>query len=205
MKKIIAVAALSIATGTAFAQTANFTGFSAVVNLNTVAVNTKVSLEELASFDGIGQQSWGASIQGAYGFELSNSSVLSVGATYGLSKSKAGSLTVEGEDGGTAALKLKNQMSIYVEPGFLLSDKTMVYGKVAYESGKGTADFTGGDSESQKIKGSSFGFGIRTMIDKNTFIQAEIKQVGYKAKEYESFGSIKTKATVGTIGFGMKF
>jgi hypothetical protein len=211
MKKIIAVAALSMASAASNAQVSNFTGFSGVVNLNAVSVNSKTTfvddIDGTAIFDGTGQQSWNGSLQAAYGFDLSPSSVISIGATYGLGKSKAGMLSF-GDGAFVSKANLKNQLSIYVEPGYLVADKTMIYGKIGYESGKlvGTVNDSGDiTSGSVKVKGSSFGFGVRTMVSKTSFIQAEVRQVGYKSKETFEGIFVKPKALVGTIGFGMKF
>lgn len=50
-----------------------------------------------------------------------------------------------------------------------------------------------------------FGFGIRNMLSKTTFLQVEVSQVDYKNVTFVDGASVKPNATVGTIGFGMKF
>ncbi len=55
------------------------------------------------------------------------------------------------------------------------------------------------------MKGTGFGFGVRTMLDKTSFIQVEVRQVGYKSVDLVDGPSMKPKATIGSIGFGMKF
>ncbi len=202
MKKLVAAVLALAATG-AFAQASNFGGFSAGLNLNTVSTNTKLNYTDLATIDGLGQQSWNGSLQAAYGFVTSPSTVVSVGASYGLGKNKAG--IIELDDGTKAEIKTKNQFSIYVEPGFLLSNSTIVYGKLGYERVKGVSSVDGDDYGTDKLKGSSFGFGMRTMLDKTSYIQAEVRQVGYKSVTVEDLGSYKSKAVIGTIGFGYKF
>ena len=199
MKKFIALAAISAACSTsAFAQVSNFTGPSAGVNASMVSATTKITFDD-SEIDGVGKQSFGAALQAAYGIELSKDSVVSFGGTYGLNKNKVGSFT---DSEGIFSLEAKNQMSLYVEPGFLINNSTLAYGKVSHESAKFTAIADG--SLSRTVKGTGIGFGLRTMIDKNLSLQAEIKQIKYGT---ETVGDTKFKAgaTVGTIGLGYKF
>lgn len=201
MKKMLSIVAASLACATAGAQTANFEGFSGALNLNTVSTNTKIAGDGGSAFDGIGQQSFNGSAQVAYGFVTSPTTVVSVGGTYALGNSKGGSISF---GDGNAEIRVKNAYSLYVEPGFLLNDKTLAYGKLSYDGAKGAVAFTGETEESKSIKGTGFGAGIRTMLDKTSFIQVEFKQVGYGSVDINNAGSFKAKATVGTIGFGMK-
>ncbi len=199
MKKNVTVIAFVAAASGAFAQTSNFEGFSGALNLNSASTNIKLASDG-DTFDGVGQQSWNGSVRAAYGFALSPTTVVSIGATYGLGKLKAGSINF-GDDG--LNLKIKNHLSLYVEPGLLVSDKTLAYGKLSYDSAK--AVVTGEDEESKSIKGPGFGFGIRTMIDKTSFVQVEVKQIGFRSVDLQDGTSAKAKASIGTIGFGMKF
>lgn len=202
MKKIVTtVIALSVS-ALAAAQTSNFEGFSGALNLNTVSTNTKLSASD-GSFDGIGQQSWNGSLQAAYGFAMGPRSVVSVGGTYGLGSSKAGVLR-DADGAAELTLKSKNQLSLYVEPGLLATDKTLIYGKVSYERAKGVLADTDADG-SRSMRGTGLGLGLRTMLDKNTFLQVEFKQVTYRSIALGDDASAKSKATVGTVGIGMKF
>lgn len=201
MKKIITAAAFAVIATSASAQVSNFAGFSAGLNLNSVSTNTKLSGASFMN-DGLGQQSWNGSLQGAYGFVTSPSTVVSIGATYGLGSSKASEASGPGF---TTATKAKNQFSIYVEPGFLTSDNTLVYAKLSYE--KAEMEISGDVINSSKsINGTGFGFGARTMINKTTYLQVEIKQIGYVSERFAGDNAdFQTKATVGTFGIGMRF
>lgn len=200
MKKFIVLAAAAAACSTsAFAQVSNFTGPSVGVNLDHTAVSNQIT-DASTDLDGLGQQSVGVSLQAAYGFDLSPSSVLSIGATYSLTDAKAGHI----KDNSTVTFKGKNAYSIYLEPGVLISDKTLAYGKVSYESVKMSAEDTGG-SDSKNINGVGYGFGIRTMLDKAWSLQAEVKHVKYGSEALDSTTTFKTSATIGTIGLGYKF
>ncbi|MCE2783101.1 outer membrane protein [Limnohabitans sp.] len=201
MKKVIIFALFLVVASGVMAQVANFKGFSGGLNLNTVSASTKITGDD-TTFNGIGQQSWNGSLQAAYGFVTSPSTVISIGGTYGLGNIKAGEIVTPDR---AFAIKVKNQLSLYVEPGFLLSNSTLAYGKISYNKAKAVSTFTGGPDESQSMKGTGFGFGVRTMLDKRTFFQVEVNQVGYKQFTYADGGSFKPKATVGTMGFGVKF
>ena len=201
MKKMILASALAAIGSGAFAQTSHFTGLSGALNLSAVAMSNRLSDDETV-FDALSHQSWNGSVQAAYGFAVSPNAVVSVGGGYVLGSSKAGKFT---NPDGTLSLKLKNQISLHVEPGWLVSEKTLAYGKVSYERAKSTVSATGETDESRSVKGTGIGFGVRTMLDKTSFIQVEVRQVGYKSVDLVDGPAMKPKATLGSIGFGMKF
>jgi opacity protein-like surface antigen len=201
MKKMLIVA-VTAACFSVNAQTANFEGFSTALNLNTVSTNSKISAEGNSVLDGIGQQSWKGSIQAAYGFATGSNNVVSVGATYVLGNIEAGYL---GDLGGVK-IRAKNVYSLYVEPGFLINDKTLAYGKLSYEGAKGQSPFPEANDVSRSMRGKGLGLGVRTLLDNSLFIQVEFKQVTYNRLETLAFdGFLKSKATMGTIGIGKKF
>jgi len=198
MKKFIVLAAAAAACSTsAFAQVSNFTGPSVGVNLDHTAVSSQIT-DATTELDGLGQHNVGVSLQAAYGFELTPASVLNIGATYSLSDAKAGHI----KDNNTVTFKGKNATSVYFEPGVLINDKTIAYGKVSYETVKMSADGGNGD---KNINGVGYGFGIRTMLDKAWSLQAEVKHVTYGSEKLDRTTDFKTTATVGTIGLGYKF
>lgn len=202
MKKLFAYLFLIGTTGLASAQMSNFTGFSGAVNLSAASTQTKIDTD----YDGLGGQNWVGSFQGAYGIEMSNSSVLGMGLTYAAGKSKSGSLV--GDDGNTYTGSLKNQYSLYLEPGTLLSENTLFYGKISYEKAKlallDSSD--GSDVASKSVKGTGYGVGLRHMLDKTKFVQLEFKKVSYNSTlAADETTTLKSSATLGTIGIGMKF
>jgi hypothetical protein len=203
MKKLLTVVVATVACVAASAQTANFEGFSGALNLNRFSSGTKVTNNNNNNFYiNYGGQSWNGSIQAAYGFSLNTSSVVSFGATYTF-----GSIDGGGEDlgQGISNFRAKNASSLYVEPGFLVSEKTLVYGKLSYESAKGSGAFLDTPEYSKTIKGAGFGIGVRTMIDKKTFIQVEFKEVSYGTVDMGNGDRYKPKSIGGTVGFGVKF
>lgn len=216
MKKIISAAGLVILASTATAQISNFEGVSAAVNLN--SVNSNVKFSSYVANAGLGEQSNNASVQAAYGMALSPQAVVSFGVGYGLGKSKSGTVTFFDDvifddvildgvilDGVTLAFEVKDQLSIYLEPGFLINSSTLLYGKVSYERAKAVIKLTGDPDESRTVKGTGIGFGIRTMLNKSSFIQVEVRQINFKSINEGTEFTAKPKANVATIGFGLKF
>jgi opacity protein-like surface antigen len=200
MKKIFTLATVVAAFSTsAVAQVSNFTGYSAGVNLDHTAVTSRLS-DSTSESDALGQHSLGLSLQGAYGIALSPTTVLGVGATYSLTEAKAGYLK---GTSGSLTLKAKNATSIYFEPGLLVNEKTLAYGKLSYETVKMSEDGT--YSGDKSINGVGYGFGLRTMLDKAWSLQAEVKHVVYGSEKFDSTTDFKTKATIGSIGVGYKF
>ena len=193
MKKMLTTAAFAVLATAASAQVSNFEGFSGGLNLNTVAASHQFGTSK---FKG---ESWIGAIQGAYGFVISPSTVVSIGGSYGLSDSNAGVASLTN-------LSLQNQLSVYVEPGYLVGDKTLVYGKLTYEKANLEATEVGVDDAKVSLNGTGIGFGVRTMIAQATYLQVELKKIGYGKGRFAGDPiDFKTKSTVGTIGIGMKF
>jgi opacity protein-like surface antigen len=204
MKKMIIAVAATVACFAASAQTANFDGFSGALNLNLVGASTKLELDVGGpELDGAGKNSTAFGVQAAYGLALSNDFVVNIGGTYALSSPSILSIK-NGND--TITGKAENMLSLYVEPGFLISDKTLFYGKLSYESTKAILTPSEGDSVSKSITGMGYGAGIRTMLNKNTFLQVELKQINYGAAKFAADQTeFKSSATLGSVGIGFKF
>jgi hypothetical protein len=204
MKKLFACLLLIGTTGLASAQVSNFTGMSGAVNLSAASTNLKLSPIEY----NLGGDNWLASFQGSYGIELSNSAVLGVGLTYAAGKSKSGTSVEDGPPVTYSPVTIKNQYSLYLEPGSMLSDSTLLYGKISLEKGKaGITAATAAKSLSKSVSGTGYGVGIRHMLDKSKFVQVEFMKVGYKSIKFVATDtdSFKFSTTLGTIGIGMKF
>jgi len=203
MKKLIIAAAFatSFAAPQAFAQAKNFEGLSVGGSLNLASTTTEILYDKL-SLNGIGQQATNASLQVAYSFAASDVFLLSFGGTYNLGDVDAGAITSGGD---IATLKLQNGMSLYVEPGFMLNDKNLGYAKVSYN--RGSAKGQGGaTSITQDITGYGFGFGMRTLLSKNLFLQVEVDRIQFGSVPFaDTTTDYKSSATMGSLGIGYKF
>ena len=203
MKKLIIAAAIatSFAAPQVFAQAKNFEGLSVGGNLNLISTTTAVPFSGF-SLDGIGQEATNASLQVAYSFAASDVFLLSVGGTYNLGGVDAGTVT---SNGSTSTLSWQNGMSLYVEPGFMLSEKNLGYAKVSYNRGSAKGQ-TGATSITQDITGNGFGFGIRTLLSKNLFLQVEVDRIQFGSARFAGeTKDFKSSATMGSLGIGYKF
>jgi opacity protein-like surface antigen len=144
----------------------------------------------------LGGSSLGFRLHGGYGFDMGNDTVVLVGFDYNATDIAAG--TVSGN-----SVKIKNSWSLSAAPGMLLNDKTLAYVKLSYEAGKLNSLITTGVFD-QSVSGFGYGFGLRTEINKTTFLETEIKQVNYK-KFTKSSLNITPSATVGSVGVVFKF
>lgn len=200
MKKVFIAAAIAatLVSPQAFAQAQNFAGFGVALNGHLANASTDVS-----TVDGslkIGDHSQNASLQAGYGFVLSNSAVLGLGLTYNLGDLKGGSFS---SGGNSFEMKGKDMYSVYIEPGYALSNSTLIYAKLAYHGVKGEVSGNG-SSASEDFEGVGYGVGMRAKLDKNLFFQVEFAQIDFKSKTIEG-GSFKPYATLGTVGIGYQF
>ena len=192
---IILVAAL-IATNS-FAQS-NFEGLSGGANLIMTNASADMTISSVNFKQGDSSQL--GSLELSYGIPLDTKSVMTFGGTYVLGDMKAGSVTSSGTG---YDLKGKDIYSMYVAPGYLISNTTLAYGKLAYTAMKGTISLTTGTTASADFKGWGYGAGIRTMLNEKSFLQIEFTQTTFDSVT-NSF-TTKPSATMGSIGMGFKF
>ena len=198
--KMSLIAAALAASPAAFADTSNFTGLSAGLNLNLITGGVKVSVDG-ESFDGIGgKQTESASLDFAYGFAIGSTNVLNVGIDIDLSEPKI--YEQNATDANTSA-KQKNRYGVYVAPGITVGKDTLVYGKLGYNRFKGEIVLEG-TAGSTSFTGVSYGAGAKVMLSKNMFMRIEANRQTYSSKTLLGV-AFKPSATVGTIGLGMKF
>lgn len=180
--------ALCALSANSFAEGAPFTGPSVGASFayqgSTIAIDT---------LDGIGQNSTGVILNASYGIAVSDVSVFLVGFDYNLSDIKSGELT------SLVSFKLDKAYSISVAPGYLINSHSLAYVKLSYEAADATAD-----TDSRSFKGTGIGFGLRSELNKTTYLNAEIKQVKFDSKIIEGI-TAKPTTTIGTIGIGYNF
>ena len=176
------------------AQSKNFEGFSAGVNANYAKTRATARFgDQSARSD---DTATNGSIQGSYGFALNDKFVLGVGASAGIGDLDAGSFN-------GISVKAKDMYSVYLEPGYRVTDTLLAYGKVSYQRMKGELS-GGGTSASDTFDGYGIGVGLRSMISNKFYVQAEVTEVDYSSKNVSGI-DVKPKQTLGTIGVGYKF
>lgn len=180
------------------AQSNDFAGFSLGANLAMNAGNFSTN-DGTTSVDGYGQQSVGVGGFAAYGLSLGSNSVLTLGFDYSFSDMKAGEIKSSGSTN-----KLQNLWSLSIAPGTLLNDKTMAYFKLGFENGRAVS--SSGSELTKNITGSSWGLGLKTLMDKNTYVQVEVKQANFGTARMDGTSTDFTaRGTAGSVGVGFSF
>ena len=198
MKLALKSSLLALVCVSGAAMAGNFSGpeAGASVTMNGGAT-TFTAANKDATFGG---SSLGFRLHGGYGFDVSKDTVVLLGLDYNVTDLVVGNILGEN-------FKTKNSWSLSVAPGMLLNDKTLAYVKLSYEAGKFNSSVT--DSKfDQSVSGFGYGIGLRTEINKTTFLETEIKQVNYSkfTKKIDSTSfDFTTSATVGSVGVVFKF
>lgn len=192
--------ALALAAGGSFATASE--GFYVGAGLGAVGASTQQS-------DSTGDSPWGQTstvgvIDLGYTARFNQTWGVGVGATFDTNKSKLGGAfsTTEPFD---LDLQGNDHYSVYVQPFLTLTPGTAAFGKLGYHTGKlELTSASAGESGSQRINGIGYGFGVKTMVTKNVYLQAEAIWVGYRSVSV--IGSdFKTKSTAGIVTLGYQF
>lgn len=200
------MAMLMVAAGTCaplvWAQPVSWGGWRAGLNLDQLGTSVESTVAG-NSLDGGGKVEVGASLNGAYGFELNDAVVLALGLSYHLHDLDVFSLS-----GGatSASLKLKNAYSVFLEPGYRVNDRSQVYARIAYEAGTMRSEATGTSASQKDVHGAGLGIGLRTRMSKNLYLQAEARRVNYDSARFEGDTvDFRATMTVGSVGLGYAF
>ena len=196
VKALLAIVAVS-ASSFALAQNKNFTGFSAGVNVNSTNVTADFSGALVAAGQVKNSNAvTNMSLQGQYGFGISDKFVVGLGVTYGMSDLTA-------ETGGTATTKLKNVYSINIEPGYVVSPATLIYAKVAYAGATAEVTAPGIVGGTGNLSGTGIGFGSRTMLTNKLYLQGEYVYASFDRKSI--IPGVAVKVDTGTISIGVGY
>ena len=200
MKKLLICLAATAAVCSAKAQSGDFTGFSAGVNMAMNAANISIPTDT-GTVDGLGQQSIGVGGFAAYGLSIGNASVLTLGFDYSFSDIKTGEIKSSTT---SLSAKIQNAWSFSISPGTMLTDKTLAYFKLGFENGKAVGSST--TEVSKNITGSSWGVGMKTLFNKNNYLQVEVKQATYGAARFDGgTADFTARGTSGSVGLGFMF
>jgi len=198
MNALLKTSLLGLALVSTAAMASNFAGPEAGVSVTMNGGSTLIDSKDNDEYDSNrGQQSIGVKLHGGYGFDMGNDTVVLVGFDYNPTDIKAGTAA-------KASYKILNSWSLSVAPGMKLNDSSLAYVKLSYEAGK--FKISGASSNfDQSIKGFGYGIGLRTEINKTTFLETELKQVKYEKFNYESSTDVTNSATFGSVGVVFKF
>jgi opacity protein-like surface antigen len=189
----------SVAVTPAFSQT-SFAGLSGSIGIGYDRVKDTIT-DDVGS-ESLKENNWVPVLDLSYGIDASKDFVFALGGTYSLADSKM--------DGPNLKGKLKDHYSIYLEPTYLLNDKTGVFLNLSYNNAKDTAKSpTDGITLSKDVSGYGYGVGIKNFIDKNLFVKAQVNYVKYDSGNTTSSDAVATtispKTTTALISVGYKF
>lgn len=180
------------------AQAQHFSGWSLGLNLDRSTTATQFGGAGIRS--SMGDAAQHASLQGAYAFALDARRVLGLGITVGLGDVQSGSLPLSGSD---LSFSLRDRYAVYAEPGLVLGDTTLLYGKLAYLGAQGEENHAG-ETFRKTYAGIGYGAGVRTMLSARLYLQLELVHSDYEWKGSRS-GAFRPVSTTGSIGLGWRF
>ena len=197
-----------------------YKGLSVSINALLKATTSKIGLENTDfNIDSFGKQNIIASISADYGFELTNKIILLAGGSYDI-----GDTDIFNYSGRLAGFKFnfkeKDHFSLFIAPGYQLSQNTIGYVKFAYH--RSTFSESSNWSEladvihaytnlsphqkdySKDLQGYGIGFGIRSQIYNNIYSTLEIQRISYNKETISPF-TVDLNSTIGSIGLTYKF
>ncbi len=196
MKKSIfsAVALMTAISAPAFADVNAFEGYNAGLNLKMINTSSSTTIDGV-TID-IGKDTLMTDIQGGYVFRMTPRATLGVSVDYSFGEVKGGNI-------GSAELKGKNAWGVALEPGYVMSKDTLIYGILSFNRIQGEA-VGEGESASKSFYGVGYGAGTRIKLDSNWYVQLEAKSIHYEDKSIDGV-NFKPRATLGLIGVGYRF
>lgn len=174
---------LGLTASSSFAQAVNFEGASIGVNYN--AVNSTAALGGVSTSG----RDQALSLNGKYTKAVSNQITVGAALDLGLGQLQSGS-----------NVKGTGQYSVALEAGFATSSTLLVFGEISFNGVKRQVELNGA-TQSDDFSGIGYGLGLRSLISKNVYWQAELLQRDYDAK---SNGN-EFKSTGLAVGVGYKF
>jgi opacity protein-like surface antigen len=187
------------------AQTSAFSGAAvgASVNLSGASLKSTSTDNEYVTY---GEQNLGLALTASYGLDMSSEILVLLGVDLDFMEKKF--LSTDDSD---IYSNTKNSVSLFAAPGMLISENTLAYGKLSFETTKfkiattsTSNNVTTKRSKEESVNGVGFGFGVLNKINKNLLLQTEIKRVNYNSVDYFN-NKIKPSTTSGSVGLLYKF
>lgn len=195
MKKLILSAAIASAflAPQAFAQNKNFEGFSVGLSANFNNMKTEIPGQSPS------ESSSTLGIKANYGWALSSNFILGLSASYDTGNIKAGSIPAS-----NVSATGKGLTVVSIDPGFKVSNDTLVYAKLGYATVQGVLE--GAITGSENYNGTAIGLGVRSMMGKNWSVDVEAQQINFTAKNSTAAGGdVKPSNAVISVGVNYHF
>ena len=194
-KHFIAAAISSAALATpAFAQSDHFKGLSLGLGVNIANTTAEIASFNQSINGSASDTDTNLAVQLQYNIALSQAWVMGLGGTTSIGDLKAGSF-------GGNAIKIKNNFSLYVAPGYVFSNGLMGYAKFAYIN----ADTSASGFKSTTFDGGyGYGLGVQAMLNPHWFGQLELMFNNYSDRSFIN-ETDKLKSNALTLTAGYKF
>jgi len=180
-----------------------YTGFYGVVNLlkstNEISFSGPDAINLFKTSKFKSNQPVGIGLEIGYGISFGDRFILSVGVTRDLNKPE---ILIKYSDDSENMLTSRFATSLYFAPGVKAFAGTLVYGKLSLESINLSTD--NNVLEETVVNGIGYGLGIKSELNKNLFMQFELKNVKYD-KQYSTLLRFEPSNLTGTLGMGVKF
>jgi hypothetical protein len=104
-----------------------------------------------------------------------------------------------------AALGLKSRgiYTFYAEPGYTLTESTLLYGRLSYGALRDDGHYVG-EAWGRAVPGLGLGAGVRTMLGEHLFLQFELLVSDYEWQGLRA-GLLRPSAASGSVGLGWRF
>ena len=213
---ITTILAASLNTASVLAQSKKFNGASISVGGSAIGSRVGVDFTDTStnntglSFD-LGKTDLTLSGEASYTVPIKNNFAFEIGVNGDLNNEMdAGRVSLSGI---TLKYTYGSHYSAYIKPIYLINDSSGVFIKVGAHEAKAKLTASEGatsGSEEQKIKGTGYGAGVKSYINNNLFIQAEVNAVDYD-KISETISATNTvvshtpRTVSGTVMIGYQF
>jgi opacity protein-like surface antigen len=200
-------------TANANAQSKKFDGFSVAVGATTVGTRNGLSVADTsanvnASLD-LGKTDSTLTGEAGYTMPLNNNFAVELGLNADQNDSiNAGRFS---EGGVTVKFTAGSHYSIYIKPMYKINDSSSLFFKLGSHSIKGKTSIKEGAvsaSAEGTYTGTGYGGGIKSYLNNNVFIQAELTITDYNRKTFvsgDTTTSYQPNSTAGTILVGYQF
>ena len=197
--KLSAIALLASSTSL-MAQTKSFEGASIGVFGAIAGAEVDGSARTTAGLDGQGATSGSGSlgkvtplagVDLSYAFAAGTNSVIGLGVSYIPLKAEIGvGKSNDATSGGSLDAELKDHVTIYLQPTFVVNKDSAVFVKLNYSMADVKSSGLNARVTSGDIEGWGGGVGLKTFLTPNAFIQVEANYT-----EYDTVSGTKTNST----------
>ena len=102
---------------------------------------------------------------------------------------------------------VKDHMTIYIQPGYMINSNTMLYGTLGFASatinGKSISITHTDINKDKDLDGTKIGVGIKKMLDNGMFIKADYSETDYDAVSFTTSNDTKATADLDNTAFAL--